>query len=99
MPFTVAAIFVDRNTVINAQWANWQVQTYAKSEVRAAVFIEVPVVGIGVKDSGIIEHRTAHVFNDRKAKLGRYPGHGLAAHRLPVLISRADVAKRETTEI
>src|SRR5438045_8572687 len=95
MPLAVTAIIGDRNTVINAQVADWQVQTQTKAEVRSEVLIGAPIIGIGIEEARVVKNRSAHVLDNREAKLTRYARHGLTAQRLTGLISRADVAKRE----
>src|SRR4051794_29901121 len=69
-----AAIFLNRNTVINAQWANWQVETQASPNVRGEVIVAIPVVRINVQNAGVVKYCGPDVLDDRKTQLGSSAG-------------------------
>src|SRR5205085_7852562 len=94
-----ATIFLNRNTVINTQRANWQVQTQTKADIGRRMITSIKVVGIDVQDADVVKGRAANVLNNREAKLRRSAGHRLAAQWLPAFVSGPDISKGETAQI
>src|SRR2546422_507884 len=98
MPAAGAPVRLDRDTIINAQRANWQIETNTESKVRGHM-LSPKIVTVGVDKAGVVKNCPARLCHDGKSQLCGRARHRVSAERFAMFVAWPDVAKSESTQV